>query len=212
MGGSECPEAVTPNPNIVDWNGPDDPANPMNWTLAKKSGVIAVISAITFLSFVFPQLCPMRVVQGLTYYRPLGSTIIAPGTDLLMKDFNSTSGILAAFVTSVYLVGYIIGPLFLAPLSELYGRSIFYHASNVVCVVFNIACAAAPNLGSVIVFRFFAGMAASCPITLGSGTIADMIPPERRGLAMAIWMIGPLIGPAIGPISTITISTFIGNW
>lgn len=117
-----------------------------------------------------------------------------------MATFNCTNETLGAFVTSVYLLGYTFGPLVLAPLSELYGRAIIYSCCNFVFLVFNIACAVSNNIGSLIVFRFFAGIAASCPVTLGAGTIADMIPVERRGLAMVVWIMGPLIGPTVGPL------------
>ena len=40
------------DPNIVDWDGPDDPANPMNWSEKLKWGNVAVISSITFLTYV----------------------------------------------------------------------------------------------------------------------------------------------------------------
>lgn len=36
------------DPNIVDWDGPDDPENPMNWSSGKKTGAVIVIAAITF--------------------------------------------------------------------------------------------------------------------------------------------------------------------
>lgn len=39
------------DPNIVDWDGPDDPANARNWTERKKWGNILVISSITFLTY-----------------------------------------------------------------------------------------------------------------------------------------------------------------
>lgn len=88
----------------------------------------------------------------------------------------------------------------IAPLSELYGRAIVYNACNSIFLIFSIACALANNLSALIVFRLFAGIAASCPITLGAGTIADMIPSEKRGLAMASWIVGPLVGPTFGPL------------
>lgn len=37
------------DPMIVDWDGPDDPENPLNWPLPKKAATIGVVSAITFL-------------------------------------------------------------------------------------------------------------------------------------------------------------------
>lgn len=42
----------TVNPNIVDWDSPDDPANPQNWTNKKKWGCISIVSAVTFLTYV----------------------------------------------------------------------------------------------------------------------------------------------------------------
>jgi multidrug resistance protein len=178
---SSTAEKAPRDPNIVDWDGPDDPANPMNWSSSKKVTAIGIVSLITMLS-------------------PLASTIISPATQDVMADFHSTNETLGAFVTSVYILGYAFGPLVIAPLSELYGRSIVYNTCNTIFLIFSIACAVANNLSSLIVFRLLAGIGASCPITLGAGTIADMIPLEKRGLAMALWIMGPLVGPTFGPL------------
>lgn len=117
-----------------------------------------------------------------------------------MAAFHSKNETIGAFVTSVYILGYAFGPLVIAPLSELYGRAMVYSVCNFIFLIFSIACALANNLSALIVFRLFAGIAASCPITLGAGTIADMMPLEKRGRAMAFLIMGPLIGPAIGPL------------
>jgi len=126
--------------------------------------------------------------------------MFAPGVPQVMRDFGSTNLELASFVVSVYLLGYCFGPLLIAPLSEMYGRVIIYNVCNVLYVVFTVACAVAPNLGALIVFRFFAGSAGSAPLTIGAGSISDMIRQEKRGGAMAAWALGPLIGPVIGPV------------
>lgn len=118
-----------------------------------------------------------------------------------METFHSTNENLGAFVTSVYILGYAFGPLVIAPLSELYGRLVVYNVCNFIFLVFSIACAVANNLSALIVFRLLAGIAASCPITLGSGTIADIMPLEQRGKAMASYIMGPLVGPTFGPLS-----------
>lgn len=39
------------DPYIVDWDGPDDPQNPRNWSEKLKWGNIAVIASITFLTY-----------------------------------------------------------------------------------------------------------------------------------------------------------------
>ncbi|OJD23493.1 hypothetical protein ACJ73_05155 [Blastomyces percursus] len=168
--------------NKVDWDGPDDPMNPYNWPTTKKVGIVVGIALITFLT-------------------PLGSSMFAPGTAEVMAEFKTNNPELASFVVSVYLLGYAFGPLIIAPLSELYGRMYLYHACNVLFIVFNVACAVAPSLDSLIVFRFFAGAAGSCPLTIGAASLADMIKQEKRGAAMGAWALGPLIGPVAGPIA-----------
>ena len=44
------------------------------------------------------------------------------------------------------------------------------------------------------------GIAGCPPLTLGGGTIADLMPPQKRGKALSIWTMGPLLGPVLGPV------------
>jgi multidrug resistance protein len=169
------------NPNIVDWQGLDDPGNPQNWAPRKKWGIIAALGAVTLIT-------------------PLASSFFAPGVPQVLREFGETSNTMATFVVSVYILGFAIGPLIIAPMSELYGRHILYNISNLLFVLFNVACALSNSMGMLVAFRFFAGCAGSAPLTLGGGTIADMFPPQQRAGAMAIWSIGPLLGPVIGPV------------
>lgn len=129
--------------------------------------------------------------------------MFAPGIPLVMEDFHSSSIFYATFAVSIYLVGYSFGPLLFAPLSELYGRLPIYLTTNVLFIIFTIACAVAPSLGSLIGFRFLAGSAGAAPLVLGGGSVADLYPREKRGSKMAIFSIGPLIGPVAGTVSTL---------
>jgi MFS family permease len=123
----------------------------------------------------------------------------APGAALLLADFHSTNTTVGALTVTMYLLGFALGPLVIAPLSELYGRLIVYHVCNVLFLAFTIACAVSPDVGMFLAFRFIAGCAGSAPLTIGGGTVADVIPQEKRGAAMAIFAVGPLLGPVIGP-------------
>jgi MFS family permease len=49
-----------------------------------------------------------------------------------------------------------------------------------------------------LAFRFITGCAGSAPLTIGGGTVADVIPQEKRGAGMAIFAVGPLLGAVIG--------------
>ncbi|KAL4747223.1 major facilitator superfamily domain-containing protein, partial [Aspergillus terricola var. indicus] len=132
---------------------------------------------------------------------PLASSMFAPGIQSVMTEFHSSDTMLASFVVSVFVLGYVVGPFVIAPLSELYGRVPLYHACNVLFLVFTVACAVAQTLPQLIVFRLFAGVAGVCPITIGSGTIADMTPQEKRAGIMAVWALGPILGPVAGPVA-----------
>lgn len=170
------------DPNIVWWNGDDDPENPYNWSRLRRVTICVLISVLTFVT-------------------PLASSIFAPGVPELMVDFRSDSTELASFVVSVYVLGFAFGPLIIAPMSEIYGRTIVYHVCNVCFVAFLVACAEAPTLNTLIVFRFFSGVFGSCPLTNGGGSISDMIRQEKRAGAMSAFSIGPLLGPIIGPVA-----------
>ncbi|KAJ9663466.1 hypothetical protein H2201_005674 [Coniosporium apollinis] len=172
------------DPNIVWWDEPadQDPANPMNWSSGKKWGNIAVLSAITFVT-------------------PLASSMFAPGVPAVMQDFRTDNTMLATFVVSVYILGFALGPLVVAPMSEMYGRLPLYLITNVLFVVFTIACAVSNSMSMLIGFRFLAGCVGSAPMTIGAGTIADIMPATQRARAMAFWAMGPLLGPVVGPVA-----------
>ncbi|KAI6443916.1 hypothetical protein MCOR17_011305 [Pyricularia oryzae] len=170
------------DPNVVWWDGDDDPDNPYNWPEWKKWVNTIFVSTLTFLT-------------------PLASSIFAPGVPQLMEEFRITNSELGSFVVSIYILGFALGPLVIAPLSEIYGRSIVYHVCNLGFLAFVIACAVAPSMNSLIAFRFISGIFGSCPISNGGGTIADMIVQEKRGFAMSIYTLGPLIGPVVGPVA-----------
>ncbi|KAF2797061.1 MFS general substrate transporter [Melanomma pulvis-pyrius CBS 109.77] len=171
-------------PYSVWWDEPadQDPENPQNWSNGRKWGIITTLSVITFLT-------------------PLASAMFAPGIPEVMREFNTSNDMLATFVVSVFVLGFAFGPLLLAPLSELYGRTIIYHVCNVFFIIFLAGCAWANSMGMLIAFRFLSGFAGVAAVTCGSGSIADLMPPERRGGAMAIWSLGPLLGPVVGPVS-----------
>jgi multidrug resistance protein len=126
--------------------------------------------------------------------------MFAPGVPQVMEEFQSDNNLLASFVVSIFILGYVFGPLIVAPLAELFGRLYVYHISHILFTVFTIACAYSNSIGMLIAFRLLAGIVGSTPITIGGGSVADMFIPLERGKAMSIWSIGPLLGPVIGPI------------
>ena len=81
--------------------------------------------------------------------------------------------------------------------------------SDITCdlLVFNIPCALAKNIGTLLVSRFLCGFFGSGPFALAGGTIADIWDNNERGLAIALFAAAPYGGPVLGPI----IGGFIGE-
>lgn len=127
--------------------------------------------------------------------------MFAPGVPEIMVQYHTTSTTTATFLVSVYILGFAFGPLLIGPLSELYGRSPMYHFGNFFFTAFTVGTALSNSIGMLMAFRFLMGVAGAVPITIGSGSIADIIPVHRRGRAMAAWALGPLLGPCIGPVA-----------
>ncbi|KAG1820299.1 multidrug resistance protein 4 [Suillus subaureus] len=162
-----------------DWE--HDPANPRNWSPAKKWATTTIVALYTFVT-------------------PLASSIMAPGLPDVAVKFGITSPTVIALTLSIFLLSYAIGPLFAAPLSEVYGRVWVLHLGNLFFLAFNLGCALSRNTVSFIIFRFLAGLVGSAPIACGGGVVSDLFAERDRASAMALYSIGPLIGPAIGPV------------
>jgi len=88
-----------------------------------------------------------------------------------------------------------------APCSELFGRKPVYVITIALAVIFEIPCAVAKNIGTLLVCRLIDGIAFSAPMTLVGGTLADLWRNEERGVPMAFFSAAPFVGPAIGPLA-----------
>ncbi|KAF5487525.1 MFS transporter prlG [Colletotrichum siamense] len=118
----------------------------------------------------------------------------------MSDELGNKSSVLRSFATSIYVLGLAFGPLVLSPLSEIYGRLPVLNFANLWLAVWQIPCARAGSIGSLIAFRFLAGVGGAASLTLGGGLISDMFLLEQRGTANSIFSVGPLFGPVLGPI------------
>ncbi|ETS83241.1 hypothetical protein PFICI_05117 [Pestalotiopsis fici W106-1] len=168
--------------NLVDWTDATDPENPMKWPNTKKWTNIFVISLLSVVT-------------------PLGSSMFAPGIPSIMQEFHDPSTVTATFLLSIYVLGFAVGPLLVAPISEIYGRRYLYIYSNIIFALFTVGAALSTSVGMLLAFRLLMGLSGVVPLTIGSGTIADMMPIESRGRSVSIWALGPLLGPCVGPVA-----------
>lgn len=125
----------------------------------------------------------------------------------MSRHFNETNEQMLLLPTSVYLVGYVCGPLLWGPLSETYGRKGVMMYSFAVLTLFAIASAVAPSFPALVAFRLFVGIGGSGAVSIVGGICADVYhDPRARGRSMAIFMAATTFGPVLGPI----VSGFVG--
>ena len=118
-----------------------------------------------------------------------GSSICSGAMGPIAAEFNIINSMALVLPISVFLIGYVFGPLLWGPISEAYGRKRPLLIAFIIFTVFMMACALAKSYASLLAFRFFNGMAASAPIATVGGIFADINnDPRVRGRTMAIFM------------------------
>ncbi|OIW34680.1 polyamine transporter 2 [Coniochaeta ligniaria NRRL 30616] len=159
---------------------PGDKENPKNW------------------SHVYKWYCTM-VVAITCFVVAFASSVITADIAGMTKEFGVSDEVGLLTIT-VFVVGFGVGPMAFAPLSEVYGRRIIYGSTLLLAVVFVIPCAVSKNIATLIVCRAIDGIAFSAPMTLVGGTLADLWNNDERGVPMAAFSAAPFLGPAIGPL------------
>ncbi|KAI5357496.1 putative major facilitator superfamily, MFS transporter superfamily [Septoria linicola] len=156
-----------------------DSANPREWPLFWKYSVVFQITMTAF-------------------FLPMASSIFAPAGDLIAEEFG-VSKQLALLNQSGFVAMLGIGPLFLAPMSETFGRRTIYLICLAVFTLLQIPCALAPNLATFVTFRTLSGLFGSVGVGNGGGSIADMFEASERAKVLGFYMIAPLLAPSVGP-------------
>ncbi|KAK0934348.1 hypothetical protein LTR29_014079 [Friedmanniomyces endolithicus] len=140
------PSAPPPekNPDLVEFDGPQDPGNPLNWTVRKRVAITLSMGMMTFV------------------------------------------------VT--------FGPICFGPASEVYGRRVPLFSGYIVFAIFQIPVAVAQNVETIMLCRFIGGFAASAPLAVVAGALADIWGPLDRAYAICVFAASAFSGPVAGPI------------
>lgn len=167
---------------VVDFDASFDPDDPLQWSSRKKISIVLNISLLS--------------ASG-----QMASSMIAPSVEQIIIHFHTDNLMLAVLTVSVFMIGMAVGLLLTSGISEVYGRVVVIHVTNLLFVVFACAAAVSQSLGQLIGFRFLQAVAAAAPPAIGGGVIGDMFAPKDRGRATSIYGLGMLLGPTIGPVA-----------
>ncbi|KAI7011663.1 MFS general substrate transporter [Hortaea werneckii] len=143
----------------------------------------------------------------------IGSSIASGISEPTQEYFGISNDQLLVLPISIYLIGYVIGPLVFAPLSESYGRKPVLIATFVVFTAFTLGTALAPTFAGLVIMRLLAGIGASTPISVIGGVYADIYNTRKaRGLVITIFMAATTWGPLIGPIASGYVAPVSWRW
>lgn len=165
---------------IVNFEDEKDPYNPLNWPFKKKV-ITTILYGLTTLGASF------------------ASAVYAPAVSHVSKEFKVDEEI-ARLGTSFLMFGFGMGPLLWAPLSELRGRKQVVLTPYFVATVFAFSTAAAKDIETVLVTRFFTGFFVSAPICVTGGVLKDIWPSRQRGVALVGYGLSVLSGPMLAPL------------
>ncbi|KAL5414368.1 hypothetical protein PMIN06_002347 [Paraphaeosphaeria minitans] len=172
--------ATEKDPNLIEWDGPEDPENPQNWGRGYKWLITSILGMVTFV---------------ITF----ASSVFSTATRATAQHFNVSNEVMI-LGTSLFVLGFAVGPLVWGPLSELYGRKYPLFFGFFIFAIFQIPVAVAQNLQTIMVCRFFGGVFGSAPLGIVGGQLTDFWGPLDRGVAMVTFAGATFIGPVAGPI------------
>jgi YNFM family putative membrane transporter len=125
--------------------------------------------------------------------------IVEPMLPRLASDFGTTVPAAAAVITA-FAAGYAIGQLLYGPLGDRFGKLRVATLSQLGAAVLTMACALAPDAGTLAALRFITALLASASTILGMAYIGDTVPVAERQPVVARFIIGTISGQAMGPL------------
>ncbi|SAM81909.1 related to TPO1-Vacuolar polyamine-H+ antiporter [Ustilago bromivora] len=175
-----------PYATYIDWPA-NDPENPFNWPKSRRWLLVSVCFLFTACT----------AFNGCGY----------PSASFQAAQDLQTTQLVYLVGNTVFLFAVSITPLVLAPLSEVYGRSPIYLTAVAIFTLLYIPQALAKNITTIIVVRWFQGMAASVGNSMVAGSVSDVFHANERGFPMSLYAIAVYIAQGVSPyISSVTVN------
>ena len=126
-------------------------------------------------------------------------------TTIVNVALNDMRGSLGATMTEIgwVVTAYAIGNVIVVPmtswLSQQFGRRNYFAFSIIMFTVFSFLCGNAHSIWELVAFRFLQGCGGGALLVTSQTIITESYPPEKRGMAQAIYGLGVIVGPTLGP-------------
>ncbi len=122
--------------------------------------------------------------------------------NVALNDMKGNLGVTLSeigWVVTAYAIGNVIVVPMTSWLSQQFGRRNYYAASVVIFTICSFLCGNATTMWEMILFRFLQGIGGGALLVTSQTIITEVWPPEKRGIAQAIYGLGVIIGPTLGP-------------
>jgi len=133
-----------------------------------------------------------------TLMQALDGTIANVALPYMQGGLSSTADQVTWVLTS-YIVAAAIMTSPVGALAARYGRKRIFLVSVGGFTFASLLCGAAQSLEQMVLFRLLQGAFGAALVPLSQATMLDIYPPARRGSAMAVWGMGVMLGPILGP-------------
>lgn len=177
-------DAIDPDIQLIEWNGPDDPDNPFNWPFRRK----VILTLVTLLGTL---------------------TVLINGTSITVAaaEINEAFGISDAnfpnsfWPVTSWTIGGGIFMITLLPMMEVIGVRWGYLVTYFVFILFVVPQAVCQNFWTLVIVRFFAGGCVSLIANATAGMICDIWAGKKgRAAPVAGYVTCYLVGSSIGPV------------
>src|ERR1041385_1218712 len=133
-----------------------------------------------------------------TIMQALDTTIANVALPYMQSSLSASSDQINLVLTS-----YIVAAAIMMPatgwLSARLGRKNLFLISVVGFTVASVLCGLAMSLGQMVLYRLLQGVFGATLVPLSQAVLLDEYPRERHGSAMALWGVGVMVGPILGP-------------
>lgn len=122
--------------------------------------------------------------------------------NVAMNDMKGSLGVTLSdigWVVTAYAIANVIVVPMTSWLSQQFGRKNYFAASIIIFTVASFLCGQSTSLVEIIIFRFIQGLGGGALLVTSQTIITESYPAEKRGIAQAIYGLGVIVGPTLGP-------------
>src|SRR5580692_3926955 len=128
----------------------------------------------------------------------IDTTIVNVALNNMRGNLGATLNEISWVITAYSLANVIIVPM-TSWLAQQFGRRNYFAASIIIFTICSFLCGNAHGLWELVIFRFLQGLGGGALLVTSQTIITESYPPEKRPMAQAIYVLGVIVGPTLGP-------------